>query len=64
MIEIPIYKKYNMTIKEASAYFEIGENRLRKMIKEPGCSFVIYVGNKALIKRCKLEEYLDGIVYL
>ena len=44
------YEKYNLTIKEAAQYYNIGENKLRELIKEPDCDFVIYVGKKALIK--------------
>ena len=64
MIEIPISQKYNLTIEEASSYFNIGQCKLREMIKENGCNFVLFVGKKALIKKEKLEMYLNNIVYL
>lgn len=57
-------QKYNLTIKEATEYFSIGENKIRELIKEKDCDFVLYVGKKALIRRKKFEEYLDGIKYL
>lgn len=45
-------------------YFNIGKNKLRELVKEPGCTFVMYSGNRCLIKRQKFEKYLDSIVYL
>lgn len=57
-------EKYNLTIKEASEYYSIGENKLRELIKQDGCEFVLYVGKKALIKRKLFEDYLDRTTYL
>lgn len=56
--------KYNLTIKEASEYYNIGENKLRELIKQGCCEFVLYIGKKALIKRKQFEEYLDKVTYL
>ena len=61
---IPIWEKYNLTIKEASQYFNIGENKLREMIQQSECDFVLYVGKKALIKKTALEKYLASIKYI
>jgi len=30
--QIPIWKKYSLTVEEAAAYFHIGENKIRKII--------------------------------
>nr|WP_296044614.1 excisionase [uncultured Blautia sp.] len=57
-------EKFALPINEAAEYFSIGTNKLREMVKEPECDFVLYVGKKALIKRERLEKYLDKIVYL
>ena len=57
-------EKFMLTINEAAEYFNIGTNKLREMVKEPECDFVLYLGKKALIKRERLENYLDRIVYL
>lgn len=48
----------NMIIKEAAAYSNIGINRLEEMLKQPKCSFVLYVGNKKLVKRKEFEQYI------
>lgn len=57
-------EKYLLTIDEAAEYFNIGKNKLREMIKEPCCNFVLFNGKKALIKKNRLESYLDGNVYI
>ena len=33
-IYVPISEKYTLTIEEASKYFRIGENKLRKLAEE------------------------------
>ena len=58
--QVPISEKSNLTLEEAAAYFSIGINKLRNMTNDEHCSFVLWVGSKRLIKRKKLEEYLDG----
>lgn len=60
-IEIPICEKYALTIEEASVYFHIGQKELREKTDEPSCDFVIFKGTHRLIKRKKMEEYLDAI---
>lgn len=61
---VPIKDKFALTIKEASAYFGVGENKIRSLIKEHNCDFVFYVGRKALIKRLNFEKYLEKMVWL
>ena len=56
--ECPVYEKSNLTLEEASAYFNIGIHKLREMTDSDRCPFVLWVGQKRLIKRKKLEEYL------
>lgn len=59
--EVPVWEKYALTLNEASKYFHIGENELREKTNEPNCDFVIFKGSHRLIKRKKLEDYLDSI---
>lgn len=58
---VPIYRKSNLTLDEAAEYFNIGINKLRELSDEDNCSFVLWVGNKRLIKRKALEKYLEEI---
>ncbi len=56
-IAVPISEKYTLTIKEASRYFGMGENKLRRLANENMSSnWVILNGNRILIKRKQLEK--------
>lgn len=57
--KVPIWGKANLTIKEASEYSNIGINRIEELLKVPGCSFVLYVGKKKLVKRREFEHFLS-----
>lgn len=60
--DVPIWEKYTLTIKEASKYFRIGENKLRKLAEENLTSgWVIMNGNRIQIKRKKFEKMLDTL---
>ena len=59
-IIIPIWKKSNLTVEEAAAYCGIGSRILREMSDSEFCPFVLWNGSKRLIKRRKLDEYLDN----
>ena len=50
-LDMPFWLKLNMTIKEAAVYSNIGINRIEELLKDPKCNFVLYVGNKKLVKR-------------
>ena len=57
--KVPIWEKVNLTIKEAAEYSNIGINRIEELLKMPGCSFVLYVGKKRLVKRREIENFLN-----
>ena len=60
--KVPIWLKYNLTIMEASEYFNIGEKKLRQLVQEnPTADFLLNNGIKVLIKRIKFEEFIDEI---
>ena len=59
--QVPIEKKANLTLDEASVYFNIGRQKLRELSNDPNCRFVLFVGETRLIKRRLFEEYLDGM---
>ncbi len=60
VVSIPIEKKLNLTIKEAAEYSNIGMNKINEMLRNPMCSFVLYVGAKKLVKRKEFEQFLAG----
>ena len=56
--DVPIWEKYTLTIEEASKYFRIGENKLRKLAEEnPAAGWVIMNGNRIQIKRKQFEKF-------
>lgn len=59
IVKVPIYHKINLTIKEAAEYSNIGENKLREIIKMPHCPFLLNNGRNILIKRAAFEEWLS-----
>lgn len=63
-LEMPFWLKLNMTIKEAAAYSNIGINRIEELLKQPKCDFVLYVGNRKLVKRKEFEQYISRRIEL
>lgn len=59
MDKVPIWNKVTLTIDEAAAYSNIGQNKLYDMTNEPLCPFVLWSGKKRLIKREAFERYLQ-----
>lgn len=61
MIEkIPVWKKATLTLEEAASYTGIGVNKLREISNSEDCNFVLWNGTRRLLKREKLESYLNG----
>lgn len=56
---MPFWLKLNLTKQEAAAYSNIGINTIDELLKDPKCSFVLYVGNKKLVKRKEFEQYIS-----
>lgn len=59
--EIPIWERSSLTIDEAAEYSGVGRTRLRLLTDREDCPFVLWVGSKRLIRRKKLDEYLDKV---
>ncbi len=58
MEKVPIPQKLALTIREAAEYSNIGINKIDAMLKQPNCPFVLYVGNKKLVKRREFEDFI------
>ena len=54
----PIKDKYMLSIKEASDYFGIGIKLMRRLAENHLSEFAIYLGNRYLIVRPRVEEYV------
>lgn len=59
MVQVPVWEKVNLTLEEAAAYFGIGVNRLRDITNTEHCQYVLFAGNKRLIKREPFKKYLE-----
>ncbi|MGO1043228.1 excisionase [Clostridioides difficile] len=60
--DIPVWEKYTLTIEEASNYFRIGENKLRKLAEESkNANWLIRNGNRIQIKRKQFEKIIDKL---
>ena len=59
-MEIPVWRRYTLTIEDAAGYYHYGDGKLRMRIDgHPNEDFYVMNGNRALIKREKFERYLD-----
>ncbi len=60
--DVRICEKYALTVAEASAYFGIGEKKLRSMIADYNhLGLFIQNGTKYTIKRKKFEDFLNNV---
>lgn len=57
--EVPIWKKANLTLEEAAAYSGIGIGKLREITNDENCNFVLWIGNKRLIKRRLFDQFIE-----
>ena len=62
--EVPIWEKSNLTLEEAAAYSGVGINKLREISDDESCDFVLWIGTKHLLKRKRLDLYLDRVSVL
>jgi signal transduction histidine kinase len=59
-LDVPVWRRYTLTIEEAARYYHICEGKQRMLIDtHPNEDFYVMNGNRALIKREKFERYLD-----
>ena len=60
--EIPVWEKYVLSTEEASSYFNIGINKLRRLINDhKDADWVLWNASHACIKRLKFERFIDSI---
>lgn len=55
---VPLWEKLTLTLSEAAELSGIGINKLRAISNDEDCPFVLYNGNKRLIKRKQFDAYL------
>ena len=60
--EVPLWKKYSITLSEAAQYFGIGERKLQQIADDNrDTGIVIYNGVKLLFKRERFSEWLNEV---
>ena len=57
--EVKKKEKSNLTLEEAAVYSGIGQAKLRELSNDENCSFVLWNGTKRLLKRKKLDEFIE-----
>lgn len=60
--EIPLKEKCMLTIREASAYFNLGVKKMRRLAEDNKGNFAVFVGNRYLIHRERFENYLERMM--
>ncbi len=63
-LNVPLWHKPLLTIEEASKYFGIGKNKLYEITDRNDCDFVVFNNSKRLIKREKMEQWLNEQIYI
>lgn len=56
---IPLYEKPFLSIEEATVYTGIGRDKLYELTNSEDCPFVLWIGNRRMIKRKRFDEYIE-----
>ena len=59
--EVPLWHKANLSVEEASAYTGISRDKLYELTNRENCPFVLWIGNRRLIKRKAFDEYIANM---
>jgi hypothetical protein len=63
--DIPIHQRFALTIPEAAVYFRLGQNKIRRLLKEtPDENLGVEVGGHKRVCREAMEAYYDKVRYL
>lgn len=62
METIPIRERLLLTLTQAAEYANLGVNKMR-IISEENDKMTVFVGNKRMIKREALENFINEAVY-
>lgn len=61
--DVPVWKRYTLTLSEAASYYHIGEKKLRRIADlYMNEDFILFNGNRVLFKKDKFEQFLDGLI--
>lgn len=59
--EIPLWHKLTLSIDEAVIYSGIGRAKLYEMTNKEDCPFVLWTGNRRVVKRRVFDEYIEKL---
>lgn len=59
-ISVPVTEKLLLTISEASALSGIGTTTLQRLARDPRCTWVLWNGNKKMVKRKSFERWIES----
>jgi hypothetical protein len=59
---LPLDQRYMLTLKEAAAYFGIGQKKMHLLATLDEGNFTMRNGNRYLICRPAFEKYLEGLM--
>lgn len=57
---VPVWEKGFLTLEEAAAYTNINITKLKEISNGEDCDFVLWNGSRRLLKRKKLDEFLEN----
>lgn len=62
---IPLHRKYGLTIEEASEFACIGIHKLREIIaNDSSLDFILHKGSQVVIKRKLFEKWLNTVNFI
>ena len=61
-LNVRISEKIALTIPEAAAISNIGQNKIDKLLRASNCPFLIRIGAKRLVKRKEFERFISDHV--
>ena len=56
---MPTAEKIALSVTEAAALIGIGKSTMYELVKRGDCEFAFTIGNRRLISRTKLEEWVE-----
>lgn len=57
--EVPLWEKATLTLEEVAEFSGIGIHKIRELTDAKNCKFILWNGNRRLIKRKKFEKFID-----
>lgn len=56
-MNVPLWEKLNLTVKEAAIYSGVGEHTIRELLEDTNTNFAFRIGNKWMINRSLFTQF-------